>query len=776
LATDYIVPDSYATIALAVAAAEAVGPAGGIARVRIKAGTYTEVNVTFTIDWTRTAWLAVESWSGARDVKLDIHDSASATDKVFVCASKKCLKFRNLELTAEGNVGNRQGFTNCTEAVFQNVLLHHVSQNFGSTIIQNVFEDCESHHGNYAGFVSGGPNTFRRCKAHHNGRGGFESTGRYPDLFLSCAALRNTLSGFYFSYSAVGHFEHFLAHCVSFANTLDGLRIDSQGQTVRLLDCVFRSNTLYGVRLPAARADLLFDPLPRSEANCYSGNGSGILHDGTNTVTTLAGMQTYTGQDALSTVADPLFTTETDGSENFDLQAGSTLKNAGIDAGAAFDWKSVTFPDPHHPAIGCAANRDVELDLWPAAGKVVSGAAFDQPAQATGTRTDCAAADARKDVAFGDPAAQITGLVNVPAAASVLKDVPVDQTVGSFDEAARNTDPGVANVVKDVTWKLQNVTKTGTFDEAARNVDPTAAKVLAPTAYKILNVAKEGTYEPPDPQVPTVQPVLDSVVVAQATGLVTAAWSPGHASAHVFLYRRLEGVAQKTLVGELTGAGPHDDLSALAHGTYWYSVGQELDDGGDPSGFPGRPDSAELALDWTGATPEYSPVEDFQEQLADCAAWQAWCATADRAVALAHTHAQVYEPTNLAAELPYAVVLDAEQLKLEAAGLGAFIPSGSVMLKLCVAAEGATDGAAVEACSARLRALQLDLVALHASWTPEEMNREEVASGSPTCPRCTGVELRKVIYKREDGRNEKLHCCPDCLFMIRRGDLIGMGG
>jgi len=55
------------------------------------------------------------------------------------------------------------------------------------------------------------------------------------------------------------------------------------------------------------------------------------------------------------------------------------------------------------------------------------------------------------------------------------------------------------------------------------------------------------------------------------------------------------------------------------------------------------------------------------------------------------------------------------------------------------------------------------------------MSKPEMESGVPSCPRCTGVGLRRVIYKREDGRNEKLHCCPDCLFLIRRGDIIGMG-
>lgn len=56
------------------------------------------------------------------------------------------------------------------------------------------------------------------------------------------------------------------------------------------------------------------------------------------------------------------------------------------------------------------------------------------------------------------------------------------------------------------------------------------------------------------------------------------------------------------------------------------------------------------------------------------------------------------------------------------------------------------------------------------------MSRGEVDSGTPTCPRCTGVELNRVIYKREDGKSERLYACRDCLFMIRRGDIIGAEG
>lgn len=44
----------------------------------------------------------------------------------------------------------------------------------------------------------------------------------------------------------------------------------------------------------------------------------------------------------------------------------------------------------------------------------------------------------------------------------------------------------------------------------------------------------------------------------------------------------------------------------------------------------------------------------------------------------------------------------------------------------------------------------------------------------PSCPRCPdSVSLKKVIYKRNEGRSERLLCCPDCLFLIKTSDILG---
>jgi hypothetical protein len=54
--------------------------------------------------------------------------------------------------------------------------------------------------------------------------------------------------------------------------------------------------------------------------------------------------------------------------------------------------------------------------------------------------------------------------------------------------------------------------------------------------------------------------------------------------------------------------------------------------------------------------------------------------------------------------------------------------------------------------------------------------KEELVSGKLCCPRCEDAYFRKVVYKREDGKSVKLFCCPECLFLLRRDDVLGMEG
>jgi hypothetical protein len=62
-----------------------------------------------------------------------------------------------------------------------------------------------------------------------------------------------------------------------------------------------------------------------------------------------------------------------------------------------------------------------------------------------------------------------TGTCDVPSPSDVLLGVDVDATTGTFDEAARNVDPGVANVKLATDYKIQNVDLTGTLSGGGGN-------------------------------------------------------------------------------------------------------------------------------------------------------------------------------------------------------------------------------------------------------------------------------------------------------------------
>jgi hypothetical protein len=78
-----------------------------------------------------------------------------------------------------------------------------------------------------------------------------------------------------------------------------------------------------------------------------------------------------------------------------------------------------------------------------------------------------AVTDVRSGTAYWLNGSNVTGTCAVPTAANVLSGVAVDATTGTFDEAARNTDPGIANVRSGTNYKIQNSSLTGTMSGGA---------------------------------------------------------------------------------------------------------------------------------------------------------------------------------------------------------------------------------------------------------------------------------------------------------------------
>ena len=50
--------------------------------------------------------------------------------------------------------------------------------------------------------------------------------------------------------------------------------------------------------------------------------------------------------------------------------------------------------------------------------------------------------------------------------------------------------------------------------------------------------------------------------------------------------------------------------------------------------------------------------------------------------------------------------------------------------------------------------------------------KTEIALGKFRCPKCGYEYLRPTVYKRLEGRSEKLLGCTSCLFLIKRSDIL----
>ena len=109
---------------------------------------------------------------------------------------------------------------------------------------------------------------------------------------------------------------------VFFGNSGNGIGEQSTqlaGGPARITNCIFRSNGGYGVSRGTWATQFA-----EIDYCCFSNNTSGAIEAGS---VALAGPNNI--------YSDPLFTTETDGSEDFTLQVSSPCINAGIEVPTA---------------------------------------------------------------------------------------------------------------------------------------------------------------------------------------------------------------------------------------------------------------------------------------------------------------------------------------------------------------------------------------------------------------------------------------------------------
>jgi len=142
------------------------------------------------------------------------------------------------------------------------------------------------------------------------------------------------------------------------------------------------------------------------------------------------------------------------GSSAFSLTYNGTSANMNIDEMNATD---VTFSAPN-------VNNGVQVH---GGGTFTRCTGIVNVSGNMGDNVPPAVTNVRSGTAYWLNGASVNGSCSVPIAANVLAGVAVDATTGTFDEAARNTDPGIANVRSGTNYKIQNSSLTGTMSGGA---------------------------------------------------------------------------------------------------------------------------------------------------------------------------------------------------------------------------------------------------------------------------------------------------------------------
>ena len=162
------------------------------------------------------------------------------------------------------------------------------------------------------GTIRGG-HTMINCRIHDNVSHGIEETvGAPKGGYFGCIIYDNGGDGIQVNNTLEN--ITFMGN-VFFGNAGDGLELRADSRFVTVLNNIFRSNGGYGIFTNTATNGIF----AFADFNCFSNNTSGAID---------INGGTPPGDDNVT--ADPLFTSETDGSEDFTLQTGSPCLDVGF--------------------------------------------------------------------------------------------------------------------------------------------------------------------------------------------------------------------------------------------------------------------------------------------------------------------------------------------------------------------------------------------------------------------------------------------------------------
>jgi len=54
--------------------------------------------------------------------------------------------------------------------------------------------------------------------------------------------------------------------------------------------------------------------------------------------------------------------------------------------------------------------------------------------------------------------------------------------------------------------------------------------------------------------------------------------------------------------------------------------------------------------------------------------------------------------------------------------------------------------------------------------------QQELEVRKITCPSCKGAEMKRTVYKMEDGVRARLMACPKCLYLVKQSDILSPDG
>ena len=441
-------------------------------------------------------------------------------------------EWRNIDFNASGIVqyafsasagGSYNTWKNC---IFRNATSHGVYDIAGIT----NYIGCEMYGNGGSGVYStvGQPKHIH-CVAHDNASHGF-AVLHVSHQHINCRSYDNGGDGFYAS--AAGD-RLLYDGCLAFGNTGDGFDLADGSLSNTLYNNTSSGNGGYGFNLNGQAVEPLAIFSNNHAHNNTSGHCSECVDDDW--------VDFYHGDNI---TGDPLFASVVDGSEDFTIQVGSPLIDAGF---APIGTKVIgpidqvpDFPDAANVLSDDTTNGATGTFTAPAVGDVQDGVQFGAGStEFEGTLELPAVSDVQDGVQFGAEGTEFEGTLGLPAAGDVQDGVGFGEDGSEFEGTLEL--PAVGDVQTGVQFGAAGTEFTGTLDL------PAEANVIDGIGFGASGTEFEGSYDNIPPNAPTL-------VLTSAENIASAVIT-GDANVTNYVFYKAAGESAWTLGGSCSGDG-----------------------------------------------------------------------------------------------------------------------------------------------------------------------------------------------------------------------------